>query len=192
VMSITIACVGAVSVLHLAARNARPLAAVLAVGLVAAYVVNVSSYYHRWWVPQENLPAAIEYVLAHRDANDVVVVSFPSNYGFDAYWPGRDRTTYRVDPVSMGFVTRRPALDGVVYVEGLDNEHTDRAVRSAIDEARRRDATNVWILRSHFSTEEGIAWHQTFREFGLQPRLARIGYEALWVFAVPPAAEVRQ
>jgi hypothetical protein len=191
VMTLVVATVGACSVAGwLQQRWGRP--AVLGTLCVAAlFVANSVHYVHTWWVPQENVRAAVEYVAAHRAPDDVIAVTLASNYGFSAYWPG-SKVEYLADPsISMGFVTRVQGLSGVVYSRGVTEHDTTSLLRRSLSLAAQRGAAHVWIVRTHLYPDERAAWTATFRRDRLQPRDIHLDHETVWVVDVAPAGGER-
>ncbi|GIF49557.1 hypothetical protein DFJ67_4834 [Asanoa ferruginea] len=100
-------------------------------------------------------PAA--YVWAHRHPGDVVLVSGSAAFGFADYWP--ERPGHRPDPATAVGWQPTYADPAIVVSPGRD----PAAIHAGLLEATGLAAKSgpgavVWLIRSHQSGEEKVAW----------------------------------
>ncbi len=196
VLSLTVIAIGVVGIFVAIASRSRAVAVVLLVAAAGSFWTQAEPFVRMPAIPDEDVRSQVLYVARHLGADDVVVVSLESSYGFAFDWPGA-RTAYLVDHSSgnaNGYLPRVRNLTGVVYADGRDGTATTAAMRHALALARRAAAgawvrpVRIWIVRTHLRSGEPGVWDDTFRTLSLRPALIAVGPEPLAVVDVGPAA----
>jgi hypothetical protein len=185
VVTLVVAAVGACAIVVSLEQRWGRSALLGALCVAALFVASGVHYVHTWWVPEENVRAAVEYVAEHRSPDDVIAVTVASNYGFSAYWPGSQVEYVADSSISMGFVTRVKGLSGVVYAHGVTERNTTSLLRRSLALAGARHAAHVWIVRTHLYPDERAAWAATFGRVHVQRRDIHLDHETVWVIDVP-------
>ena len=135
-----------------------PVALALTAVALAAWVPATQSYMRTHLIPDENVHAQVDYVLAHFKTGDVIVVSSSSRYGFDYYYPDPP-TAYLPDIYSP--VAWVPAYPGKPWIV-MTTDRTTQTVDAALTTARQvaaRDHGRIWIIMSHLTPGESAAWN---------------------------------
>jgi hypothetical protein len=184
VASVTVAVVGAWRLGELVRRRWGRRGTVVTAGFVLMFVASCVPHLYQWTMPYEDVAEAATYVARHRASNDVVVVTFPSNYGFSTSWPGAGVEYLRAPDLSEGFMTSARGVSGVVYARNASEAETTSVLVQARRLARKRDAARIWFVRSHLHPDEFRSWDASFRTLGLRPRSVHLQHETIWVVAV--------
>jgi hypothetical protein len=167
------------------ARLARWKPAAGAVALVAAagiWVYAASPSIRATPIRNEDVRAAVRYLDAHRGSQDVVVVNFPSTWGFAYYERSLHPKFVEFDPPT-GFPEFMPTYPGTPWVITM-RDRQSRDIQGALARARRQVAghpgAKVWIVRSHLGPERA-RWKQALSGERVRVRATSGSYsDLLW------------
>ncbi len=158
--TVVMAVFAAVGVAHLGMLIARRRAAAGAVAVAVAvglFAVNVHTDIRRRSIPREDVRTATAYVAAHRNANDVILISSPTSWGFTYYWPYGTASWRHSAKIASGFQTWYPQDPRIVVA----TDRTKSSIATAVDAARAAALAGggrIWLVRMHVSVEEDEAW----------------------------------
>ncbi|HEX4432127.1 MAG TPA: hypothetical protein VHZ96_22850, partial [Frankiaceae bacterium] len=124
----------------------------------AAFVVNVRHDIRERSIIVENIRASTEYVAAHRQPHDIVLVDATASYGFSYYWPvghpsWRPSTSY-----ATGFQTWFPDQPNVIVATNRDNSGIVTGLADAMRAAAASPGARVWIVRTHVTVIQDRLW----------------------------------
>jgi hypothetical protein len=139
---------GALGVAAVAAWCARrPVTLPLGVALALAAAVVLAQGAHRAAMrplPPSTLRQQVEYVVAHRQPGDVVVVGWAASFSFAYYWPERPTFAPTTVPTAVLFQVEYPDQPDLVLVRRARRpELVFGAVRAA---AARSRSGRVWLV----------------------------------------------
>jgi hypothetical protein len=131
----------------------------IAISVIAAvvYVSNVHSFIDAHNIPAEDIRSQVEYITAHRQPGDVVLVNLSGNWGFGYYWTPNSPSYRRSDAVVQGYVVDYPASDGIVIATDRTAVAVQQALAKATGLASRRHG-RIWLIRTHIDAAESVAW----------------------------------
>jgi hypothetical protein len=172
---LVIAAIGAAGLVGALARRTRIAAALVAALLAAVFAVNAAPHLRDRTIPRhEDVRSEVEYVARHRGADDIVVVSRFSNFGFGYYWPGAEVEYIRDESGSTGFRTEVANAPGVVWLRGRRAGEITAEMQDVVAEARARRAAGkparLWLVRTHRTRAETGAWDRALHALGLGTR----------------------
>lgn len=152
------AAIGVGGLCALLARVHGASAVVLTVVALALYLVNPDVHTvlrTTRAIPAEDLRTPTDYVAAHEQPGDVIVVGFLSSWGFGYYWtkdqPVREPTTANL----QGFVVGFPKRPGIVIVRDRTRSGVDAAMAQASAAASRvGPGARVWLVHDHTTAAE--------------------------------------
>jgi hypothetical protein len=184
IVSLAVVAIGFTGCIVFLATKSQTIAVVACVVAAIAFVSGTRHYVRERGIPNEDLRSQVRYVAEHRAPSDVVVVSYMSNYGFAYDWPGAD-VDYRDDPISTnGFLTSVKNVPNLVELSDRTDEATLEGMQRAVELARAAAAGaspgRIWVLRTHLSPLEDVAWTNALDALGLEPEVVPVGPEALW------------
>lgn len=140
-----------------------PVALVLGVLLVAAFVLNVHSLVRAHPIPPEDVRVQTEYVAAQRAPADVVLVNSSSIFGFSYYWPDTPRREPS-DVTLQHYVPAYPASARIVMADDFSSSAVSSAVRRAVDLAG--GGGRVWLVLDHLHPGEREGYFRGLRDAG--------------------------
>jgi hypothetical protein len=193
VPSLVVVALGAIGVVEVVRRLAARLgvrvgwgaAGVVAVALAVPFGFGLANSIGQLHIPAEDVRTETRAVAANVHPRDVIVVSISADFGFSYYWP-RGHLRFYANDSGQGFRTEVAGLDAI-YVPDRTGAGILTSMREAV--ARWKAAgrgSRIYIVRSHLTAEEGVAWRQAFEQLGLTPRVVRVGIDPLLV--VDPTA----
>ena len=167
-------------------RLARPAGrwAPLAVAAVvlAVWVPATDPYIRAQQIPNEDVHAEVAYLGAHFRRGDIVIVNYGASYGFAYYYPLQP--SFPVGHGPDGHLVAYPSLPWIVIV---GSDPPDIGVATALASARAKIAAEppgargrIWIIRSHQSPPEVLAWHHDLA--GDRVRTIRVGPDPILLF----------
>jgi hypothetical protein len=185
VTSLVVCAIGAAGLAQVASRWNRALGGIIAVGLVAGFVVGNASHVPELKIPREDARSQAEYVARHRKPNDVILVNQAGAYSFAYYWPDGVISTPEDDQLSQGFSAQVRGLDAL-YASGRNDADVLAVLRQADDRLRAAGPPrHLYIVRSHLNKAEVFAWRRAFVTLDLHPRSVHTGIEQLLVVDSP-------
>jgi hypothetical protein len=110
----------------------------------------------------EDVRSATRYVAAHRDAGDVVVVSWSGRYGFLFYWPG-EPIRWHPYANTVGWLPELPTQPGILFAN--EDEAT---IRKTLDQALAMSAGRVWLVRTHITKTRAAAWQNALAHYRVE------------------------
>lgn len=174
-IAIVVAAIG-VATICAGLRRWLTLAGATALALAAAvlFAVHVGPFVRTQQLPVEDMPTQVAYVLAHRAADDVVLLNTSSNWGFAYYWPVGAPGTAPSSAVLQGYLAEFPHQRIVVAASGAE-----MAIYAALEQAeqgaRDRPGARVWLIRTHIGPREALAWQQALARAGLRTTPVQAG-----------------
>ena len=192
VSSLVVVALGAIGVVEVVRRLVARLddkvawgaAGVVAVALAVPFGFGFSNSIRQLHIPAEDVRTETRAVAASVRSRDVVVVSISADFGFSYYWP-QGHLRFFANDSGQGFRTEVAGLNAI-YVPDRTGAGILTSMREAV--ARRKAAgagSRIYIVRSHLTAEEGVAWRQAFEQLGLTPRVVRVGIDPLLVVDPP-------
>jgi hypothetical protein len=164
-------------------RNAGTRSAAVVLLAVAGFAVanhGVLAHPPRPGPPGEDIRAQVEYVAAHRQPGDIVLVNLSGQYGFAYYWSGDEPQFHRGGVQATGWYMDYPSRDGIVVATGRDQASVLRAVAAA--DAVAGPGGRIWLVRTHVNSSEAQAWQQALA--GAPVQLFVVGPEPLAAITV--------
>jgi hypothetical protein len=99
----------------------------------------------------------------------VVLVSEPANFGFAYYWPG-STPVLQTDSSGAGFRARASNIDAI-YVKDRSYAAILSGLRRAVRQWRSAGSNaRLFVIRTHVTSAEKIAWRRALRTERLHPR----------------------
>jgi hypothetical protein len=138
-----------------AAVNRRAPLAVAAVAL-AAWVPATNAYIRSHEIPNEDVYSEVVYLETHFRRGDVVVVNYGASYGFAYYYP--QQPSFPAGGGPNGHLVAYPSLPWIVVVGTVDIPNALARARAAIAAEPAGARGRIWIVRSHQSAGEILAW----------------------------------
>ncbi len=178
ISSLVVVAIGAVGLVRIADARLHVAGAVaLAAAFGLLFTAGSLKYVHRIGIAAEDVKAQTEYVAEHRAVGDVILVNSSGNFGFSYYWP-HGRTVLHRDSSGAGF---RASVAGVDAVFAPDRTYV--AIRDALRKAvqRRLSGGRLFIIRTHLSPPEIVAWRRAFATLAEAPTKEPVGREPLLV-----------
>jgi hypothetical protein len=165
-----LAAVGVAGVCSLLVRVHRSLAVVAAVAAGALFVSHIHTAIRAKTIPIEDLRTPTQYVEAHRQPNDIIVVGMLSSWGFAYYWH-HGTPVLRHDRANLqGFITVFPDQPNILVAK----DRTAAAVSAIMDEAAARAAlapgARIWVVHEHTTPAEHEDYVAAFAAHNLQPQ----------------------
>jgi hypothetical protein len=173
---------GAIGVGSVAAWSARrPLTVPVGIAVAAgacALLVPAARANAMQSMPASTTRQQVQYVLAHRQPGDAIVVGAAASFGFGYYWPERPTFTPATTGTAVRFQVDYPGRDDLVLVHRrLEPAAIVDGVRQA---AARSRSGRVWVVLAE-AGDRSPAWKQAMTDVG---RVVRP--------ALPKLVEVRQ
>jgi hypothetical protein len=124
----------------------------------------------------------VGYIAAREARGDMILVNLSSNWGFAYYWRVGDPAARPSTAVAQGYEAYFPDQRDIVVVRNRNLEAIDEALGQALAAARRRACSRIWVVRTHLSAQEKLAWRVALRQ--QKVTLARAGRAGLGVIQV--------
>jgi hypothetical protein len=105
----------------------------------------------------EDVRAQVEYVAAHRQPGDVVLISIGASFGFAYYWHAEHPRFVRGGRMATGWYVDYPPGDRIVVNAGPLPADVVQGFQTAQQLA---GSGTIWIVRSHVSASELPAWKE--------------------------------
>lgn len=180
VASIVVVAIGAAGLLEVVYRRWRVVGVAIGIGLAAGFAVRFAPHVNGLQLPSEDVRAPTVYVAEHRTSHDVILVSRSASYGFSFYWPHGRLVAAGID-TGQGFLPSVAGLDAI-YTTGATDDAVLAGLRQAVARWRAAGPANrLFIVRSHESGGEEVAWDRAFAALDLHPRELAVGPERLLV-----------
>ena len=168
---------GALGVASVAVWSARrlptvPLGVVVVVGACALLLPAArASALHP--MPSSRLRQQIEYVLAHRQPGDTVVVGAAATFAFGYYWPEQPTFTPTTVRTAVRFQVEYPGRDELVLVhQRLEDQPIIDGMRLA---AARSRSGRIWVVLAE-AGDRSPAWNPAMAGVGqvVRPQLPKL------------------
>jgi hypothetical protein len=124
----------------------------------AAFVVNVRHDIRERSILVENIRASTNYVAAHRQPKDVVLVDATASYGFSYYWPVGHPTWRPSTSYATGFQTWFPEQPQIIVATNRDESGIASAIGRAMTQAEATPGARIWIVRTHVTVKQDRLW----------------------------------
>jgi hypothetical protein len=139
--------------------------------LVGVFAVNVRHDVRDRSIPLEgDVRTAAAYVNAHRQPNDVIVVSAAASFAFTYYWPHGAPGWRTSTTIATGFQTYYPKDPNIIVATYSDAA----SIRVAMDAAAARMAVlpgaRLWLVRQHVGLAEDVLWIKALTSHKLAPQ----------------------
>ncbi|MDP9118282.1 MAG: hypothetical protein M3O28_13665, partial [Actinomycetota bacterium] len=168
VVTIVVAAVGVVGICTLVMRWVTPLgAAALAATLVVTFTIHVEPEVRVQAIPVEDVQSPVDYIVAHRASQDVVLVNAIGNFAFAYYWPFGHPSATDSTLVLQRYLAVFPDQRQLVIARGRSLEAVADAVGAAETVASQHPQARIWVIRSHLSSAEAGAWQVILAARGL-------------------------
>ncbi len=158
------------------------LAAGLAAVALVAFIAGARPYVRSHLIPTEDVRDQARYVAAHDAPGDVILVNLSSNWGFAYYWPDGTPSRRPDSAVLQGYEAFFPGQPDIVVARNRDQAGVDAALAQALARARQRTCSRIWLVRTHLSTAERLAWRVALRQQKLT--FAPVGHHGLSVIQI--------
>jgi len=158
-------------------------AAGLAALAVVAFVSHAQPYVRSHPINNEDVRDQAHYVAAHAARGDVILVNLSSNWGFAYYWPIGAPARRADAAVLQGYEAYFPDQPDIVVARQRDSAGVNAALAQALARARQGACSRIWLVRTHLSTAERLAWRTALRQ--QQLKNTPVGHDGL---SVIPAA----
>jgi hypothetical protein len=158
------------------------LAAGLAVAALTAFAAGVQPYVRSRMIPSEDVRDQARYIVAHEARRDVILVNLSSNWGFAYYWPAGAPARRPDTAVAQGYEAYFPDQPDIVVARNRDLAAIDEALAQALTVARQHPCARIWVVRTHLSAQEKLAWRVALRQ--QKVTLARAGQPGLGVIQI--------
>ena len=144
----------------------------IAVAVLAAFlfVINptVRHGIRQQSIPPENMRTPTDYLAAHKNPGDVVVVPMNSSWGFAYYWDRGTPAPERVDTNVVGFLAVFPDQSDILVA----SDRTPEAISAVMDEAvaamtANGPAARIWFVGQHLTVAETAAYLEAAKAHGL-------------------------
>jgi hypothetical protein len=154
------------------ARGLIPVAFVVA-GLVGYLAANTDWYRFDGTVAPasvayppatEDVRTEVEYVRAHRGADDIVLVNEAARWGVVFYWDDRPVRVVADPATAIGWVPVLPASAHMVVADDRTQGAVTAAVRRAVADAHAAGHVRVWVILSHAGSERSL-WQQALAPY---------------------------
>ena len=133
--------------------------------------------------PIEDVRDQIRWVEAYKRPGDVVLVNFPSNWGFAYYSHVRGLRFVRTSIISTGFIAVVPPTSDFLLMDS----RSPAGIAAALSRARSRQALHpgatLWVIRTHMNAVEQQGWDRALK--GVPAR--RLVFDGDSLLVVPPA-----
>jgi hypothetical protein len=143
--------------------------AVLVAAALAGFVWGAMPDVRSHQIPTEDIRQQTRYVERNAAPDDVIAVSLDSNWGFAYYWrdgnPGRRPNGV----VEQNYVAYFPDQPRIVVAGARDLSGVQKLVSRSLAEARQHPCARIWLIRTHISAGEQVAWNQALSQAKLQP-----------------------
>ena len=116
----------------------------------------------------EDVRTQVEYVAAHRQPGDVVVVNEMGSYGFACYWAA-DAPTWVPSTNAIRWLPAYPDASNIVVTTARDPSALQAALHRARTLADARDSATIWLIRSHVLEPERLMWDAALADFDVRP-----------------------
>jgi hypothetical protein len=154
------AAIGVGGLCALVARLHPSVAAVAAAIVVALFIANVRVGIRAEVIDKpapliEDLRTPTNYVAAHQQANDIIVLNALSSWGFAYYW---DRGTPVIEPVTsnlQGFLTVFPDQPNIIVATDRTASAVDDVMtRASAIAAKLGPTARIWFIHQHTTEAE--------------------------------------
>jgi hypothetical protein len=182
--------IGVTGIIRFLGRRHLVLGAVALVLISALWLREVAPDLRHRVLPQEPLRHHIDYLRAHQDPGDIVLLNFASAWGYAFYRGGTRFAIAKVANPPDGFPDFIPTFprDRRVVV---DPSGTDADIRFALATAERRahqlGARRIWIVLSHIAPSERRAWRDALASSDVEIRRRDEQGQSLFLLHVTPA-----
>jgi hypothetical protein len=176
-MAVAVAAAG-----RLAASVDRRLPLAVTAVALAVWVPATDPYIRSQRIPNEDVRAEVAYLDAHFRPGDVVIVNYGASYGFAYYYP---RTpSFPLGRGPDGHVVAYPGLPWMVIVAtvppGIGVANALASARAKIVAEPVGARGRIWIVRSHQSPPEVLAWRHDLA--GDRVRTIRVGPDPILLY----------
>jgi hypothetical protein len=187
VITVVVAAVGIIGVCSLM----RPwlkggVAAGLAACAVAAFVLGAQPYVRSHTIANEDVRDQARYVATHAAADNVIVVNLNSNWGFAYYWPIGQPARRADTAVRQLYEAYFPGQPRIIIARNRNPAAVDAVLAQALARARHYSCNRIWLIRTHLSASEQVAWVAALRQQGQSSE--RVGHDGLRVIQVRGAS----
>jgi hypothetical protein len=156
------------------------LASALAVIALVLFVAGAAPYVRIRAIPNEDVRDQVSYIAAREARGDMILVNLSSNWGFAYYWRVGDPAARPSNAVAQGYEAYFPDQPDIVVVRNRNLGAIDEALAQAL--ARQHACSRIWVVRTHLSAQEKLAWRVALRQQKLT--LARAGRRGLGVIRI--------
>ncbi len=118
-------------------------------------------------IPVEDVQSPVDYIVAHRASQDVVLVNAIGNFAFAYYWPFGHPSATDSTLVLQRYLAVFPDQRQLVIARGRSLEAVADAVGAAETVASQHPQARIWVIRSHLSSAEAGAWQVILAARGL-------------------------
>ena len=158
------------------------LAGALAAIALVLFVAGAAPYVRIRTIPNEDVRDQVSYIAAREARGDVILVNLSSNWGFAYYWRVGDPAARPSTAVAQGYEAYFPDQRDIVVVRNRNRDAIDEALAQALAAARQHACSRIWVVRTHLSAQEKLAWRVALRQ--QKVTLARAGRAGLGVIQV--------
>jgi hypothetical protein len=158
------------------------LAGALAAIALVLFVAGAAPYVRIRTIPNEDVRDQVGYIAAREARGDTILVNLSSNWGFAYYWRVGDPAARPSTAVAQGYEAYFPDQRDIVVARNRNLDAIDEALAQALAAARQHSCSRIWVVRTHLSAQEALAWRVALRQ--QKVTLARAGRAGLGVIQV--------
>jgi hypothetical protein len=158
------------------------LAAGLAAVALVVFAAGAAPYVRSRMIPNEDVRDQVRYIVAREARRDVILVNLSSNWGFAYYWRTGAPARRPDDAVAQGYEAYFPDQPDIVVARNRDQAAIGEALAQALAVARQHACSRIWVIRTHLSAQEKLAWRVALRQQKIA--LARAGRAGLGVIRI--------
>jgi len=154
----------AIAVAYLADRAIRwrwPAGVAVTAAALLVWVSATHPYMRSRPLPPEDVRDQVSYFEAHYRAGDVLIVNELGSFGFTFYDTRVQPTWARSSTLATGFLPEYPATPWIVQMRARTAGAVTAALTAAVAKIGAEPPASrgcIWIIRSHETTAEVIAW----------------------------------
>jgi hypothetical protein len=158
------------------------LAGALAAIALVLFVAGATPYVRSRMIPNEDVRDQVRYIVARESRRDTILVNLSSNWGFAYYWPAGAPSRRPDGAVAQEYEAYFPGQPDIVVARNRDLGAIDEALAQALAVARQHACSRIWVVRTHLSAQEKLAWRVALRR--QKVTLARAGQPGLSVIRI--------